>query len=299
MEVDARRYEMKAHGQTHSLTPRELKLLSLFRERPGSPCPAITCSIKHGGSITSAPPVRLTNHVAQLRKKVESDPSDPRFLITVHGVGYRWADEELADQSPEFLQVAGDGREGILLGLVLEDGVSTVLRLLENPDQATHVGGHLLALLVPEFDLELNGRRIGSGPLEGFVGVLVDEISGVQVDREPGGVDPFHDRFQTAGIHQEIMVFQGEDDPFLARPFAGLVQVARRVVDGLLLGNSLGGLAGEDPDDGTSDGRVVVDPKVGVVMPLLEFGTVGEGEGVAYRAAAGVEPVQVRALLFI
>ena len=35
----------------------------------------------------------LDQHVAQLRKKVENDPSDPQFLITVHGVGYRWADE--------------------------------------------------------------------------------------------------------------------------------------------------------------------------------------------------------------
>ena len=94
------------------------------------------------------------------------------------------------------------------------------------------------------------------------------------------------------GIHQEIMVFQGEGDPFLTRPFAGLVQVAHRVVDGFLLGNPLGGLAGEDPDDRTSDGRVVVDPKVDVVMPLLQFGTVGEGEDVAYRSAAGAEPVQ-------
>ena len=71
------------------------------------------------------------------------------------------------------------------------------------------------------------------------------------------------------------MIFQGEDDAFFARPFAGLAQVAHRIVDGLLFGNPLGGLACKDPDDGTSDGRVVVDPKVDVVMPLLQFGSVG------------------------
>jgi DNA-binding response OmpR family regulator len=31
--------------------------------------------------------------VATLRKKVEAQPSKPRLLITVKGVGYRWSDE--------------------------------------------------------------------------------------------------------------------------------------------------------------------------------------------------------------
>ena len=93
VEVDARRYEMKAHGQTHSLTPRELKLLSLFRERPGEALSRDYLLDQAWGIDYLGTTRTLDQHVAQLRKKVESDPSDPQFLITVHGVGYRWADE--------------------------------------------------------------------------------------------------------------------------------------------------------------------------------------------------------------
>ena len=93
VEVDARRYEMNAHGQTHSLTPRELKLLSLFRGRPGEAL-SRDYLLDHAWGIDYLGTTRtLDQHIAQLRKKVESDPSDPQFLITVHGVGYRWMDE--------------------------------------------------------------------------------------------------------------------------------------------------------------------------------------------------------------
>ena len=94
VEVDARRYEMKAHGQTHSLTPRELKLLSLFRERPGEALSRDYLLDQAWGIDYLGTTRTLDQHVVQLRKKVESDPSDPQFLITVHGVGYRWADED-------------------------------------------------------------------------------------------------------------------------------------------------------------------------------------------------------------
>ena len=33
----------------------------------------------------------LDQHIAQLRKKIETDPQEPRTLVTVHGVGYRCA----------------------------------------------------------------------------------------------------------------------------------------------------------------------------------------------------------------
>jgi DNA-binding response OmpR family regulator len=93
VKVDARRYEMKAHGQTYPLTPRELKLLSLFRGRPGEAL-SRDYLLDHAWGIDYLGTTRtLDQHVAQLRKKVELDPSDPQFLITVHGVGYRWSDE--------------------------------------------------------------------------------------------------------------------------------------------------------------------------------------------------------------
>jgi DNA-binding response OmpR family regulator len=32
----------------------------------------------------------VDNHIARLRKKVERDVDDPRFVVTVHGIGYRF-----------------------------------------------------------------------------------------------------------------------------------------------------------------------------------------------------------------
>ena len=93
VKVDARRYEMKAHGHTHSLTPRELKLLSLFRDRPGEALSRDYLLDRAWGIDYLGTTRTLDQHVAQLRKKVEPDPSDPQFIITVHGVGYRWTDE--------------------------------------------------------------------------------------------------------------------------------------------------------------------------------------------------------------
>lgn len=32
----------------------------------------------------------VDNHIASIRAKVEENPSQPRHLLTVHGVGYKW-----------------------------------------------------------------------------------------------------------------------------------------------------------------------------------------------------------------
>ena len=92
VEVNARRYELRANGNVHSLTPRELKLLSLFRERVGE---ALTRDylLDHAWGIDYYGTTRtLDQHIVQLRKKVEPDPARPKFILTVHGVGYRWAE---------------------------------------------------------------------------------------------------------------------------------------------------------------------------------------------------------------
>ncbi len=94
VEVDGRRYELQAHGETHSLTPRELKLLSLFRERPGEVLSRDYLLDRAWGIDYFGTTRTLDQHVVQLRKKVECDPAKPKLLLTVHGVGYRWLDEE-------------------------------------------------------------------------------------------------------------------------------------------------------------------------------------------------------------
>ncbi len=93
VEVDGRRYQIQAHGKTHSLTPRELKLLSLFRERPGEVLSRDYLLDQAWGINYLGTTRTLDQHVVQLRKKVESNPAEPKWLLTVHGIGYRWRDE--------------------------------------------------------------------------------------------------------------------------------------------------------------------------------------------------------------
>ena len=93
VEVDGRRYEMQAHGKTHSLTPRELKLLSLFRERPGEVLSRDYLLDQAWGIDYLGTTRTLDQHIVQLRKKVERKPTEPEWLLTVHGIGYRWRDE--------------------------------------------------------------------------------------------------------------------------------------------------------------------------------------------------------------
>ena len=93
VEVDGRRYQIQAHGKTHSLTPRELKLLSLFRERPGEVLSRDYLLDQAWGINYLGTTRTLDQHVVQLRKKVESTPAEPKWLLTVHGIGYRWRDE--------------------------------------------------------------------------------------------------------------------------------------------------------------------------------------------------------------
>ena len=108
---------------------------------------------------------------------------------------YPWqslAGRELADEVAELREVFGDGLVGVFGGFVFEDDVASVFSGFQDLDEASQVRRDLLALGVAEFDLELDGRRVGGGAFKGGVGVLVGEVAGVQVHREPGGLHPFY-----------------------------------------------------------------------------------------------------------
>ena len=90
VEVDALRYEARAYGATHSLTPRELKLLRLFHARPDEALSRDFLLNEAWGVDYFGTTRTLDQHVAQLRKKVERDSTKPSLIVTVHGVGYRW-----------------------------------------------------------------------------------------------------------------------------------------------------------------------------------------------------------------
>jgi DNA-binding response OmpR family regulator len=88
--VDFRRYEALKGGQPVELTRKEFGLLRLLVARSGE---VVTRDdlLNEVWGYDAMPTTRtVDNHVASLRAKLEDNPSDPRHLFTVHGVGYKW-----------------------------------------------------------------------------------------------------------------------------------------------------------------------------------------------------------------
>ena len=93
VRIDPRRMEGFKGQRRFALTARELALLRLFLSCRGQVLDRDTLLDQVWGVRYEGTTRTLDQHVAQLRKKIEDDPSHPRFLLTVHGVGYRFGEE--------------------------------------------------------------------------------------------------------------------------------------------------------------------------------------------------------------
>ena len=88
--VDFKKAELNKRGSPVEVTARELKLLQYFIEHRGEVIPRERL-LDHVWEYDDVPLTRTVDmHVAKLRKKIESDPADPKFLVTVHRVGYKF-----------------------------------------------------------------------------------------------------------------------------------------------------------------------------------------------------------------
>jgi len=76
-------------GRSEDLTPIETDLLLYLVDRRGEAVPREEILRDLWGLDRYATTRTLDNHVARLRKKLESDPTEPTVILTVHGVGYR------------------------------------------------------------------------------------------------------------------------------------------------------------------------------------------------------------------
>jgi DNA-binding response OmpR family regulator len=88
--VNRKSFTLRLRGAEAPLTPREMKLLEAFAARPGEALTRDQLLNAAWGIDYMGTTRTLDQHVAQLRKKIEADPEEPRVLVTVHGVGYRF-----------------------------------------------------------------------------------------------------------------------------------------------------------------------------------------------------------------
>ena len=88
--VDFKKAEVKKKGLPLEITARELKLLQYFIAHRGEVVPRERL-LDQVWEYDEVPLTRTVDmHVAKLRKKIEADPADPKFLITVHRMGYKF-----------------------------------------------------------------------------------------------------------------------------------------------------------------------------------------------------------------
>jgi two-component system alkaline phosphatase synthesis response regulator PhoP len=90
ISVDFRRAEVIKGGQTLDLSAREFKLLKYFIEHRGAALSRDELLNEVWG-YNAMPSTRTVDvHVAWLRQKLEDNPRHPQYIITVHGLGYKF-----------------------------------------------------------------------------------------------------------------------------------------------------------------------------------------------------------------
>jgi len=92
VELDLARHETKVRGESVKLTPKEFELLEVFLERRGRLLTREFLITEVWGPNYFGDTKTLDVHVKRLRQKVEDDPHQPRHLVTVRGLGYRFLD---------------------------------------------------------------------------------------------------------------------------------------------------------------------------------------------------------------
>ena len=94
--VDLETYTVKVRGEAVHLTPKELELLVYFLKNEGKVMThrAVLSAVWGANSVEQNEYLRV--FVATLRKKLEADPSDPRYILTEPWVGYRFNSQGLA-----------------------------------------------------------------------------------------------------------------------------------------------------------------------------------------------------------
>ena len=94
--IDVDRMRVEAGGRSIDLTPTEFQLLVTLARRPGQiRTRSQLLDAVHGVAFESYERA-IDTHIKNLRRKLEPDPRVPRYILTVHGVGYRFADDRAA-----------------------------------------------------------------------------------------------------------------------------------------------------------------------------------------------------------
>ena len=92
LTIDSARMQVERNGTAIDLTPTEFQLLLTLARRPGRVFTRAQLLDAIRGTEVEAFDRAVDAHVKNIRRKLEPDTRNPRYLLTVYGVGYRAAE---------------------------------------------------------------------------------------------------------------------------------------------------------------------------------------------------------------
>lgn len=90
VRIDFARFRLWKGKQEHLLSHLEVEILRFLIGKPDQPIQRAEILDRAWGQEAYPTERTVDNFIVKLRKKLETDPSKPRFLLTVHGYGYRF-----------------------------------------------------------------------------------------------------------------------------------------------------------------------------------------------------------------
>lgn len=91
IRIDPKTFTGTKGGEAFPVTVREIDLMRLFLRRDGEVVDRFTLLDEVWGIRYEGTTRTLDQHIVKLRQKIEDDPSDPKYIQTVYGVGYRFS----------------------------------------------------------------------------------------------------------------------------------------------------------------------------------------------------------------
>ncbi|WP_420643211.1 response regulator [Candidatus Leptofilum sp.] len=96
IEIDLNGHRISRAGETLQLTRIEFNLLAILAQHPGQTLSREQLLERLHGFSHDTYERSIDAHVKNLRRKLEPDPSEPIYILTVYGIGYKFNDEVMA-----------------------------------------------------------------------------------------------------------------------------------------------------------------------------------------------------------
>ena len=94
IELDWAGRSTTVNGQVIELTPSEFSLLGTLMTSPGRVFSRLELLYRLQGTAYEGYERTIDVHIRNLRAKIETDPSNPQYIETVYGAGYRFTTRE-------------------------------------------------------------------------------------------------------------------------------------------------------------------------------------------------------------